>query len=281
MSDAAKQEPPLEGVITAPAWASRPSGDDVARFYPSLASTIRLPGRVEISCSVSTLGAVSNCAVIAEVPAGMGFGDAAISLSSLFRMKPRTLDGQPAPGGVVRIPIRFELATDDARARVEPAAPPPSASAMALGRRLAAAQNSAATTREMIENGVNQLRAQLGQVSPTHEQQLVLDAYREALTASAVAQAETNARGYAQALPEPELAKAVAFEESPTGQALVRANIALLRTQGADAAAQYNALWEEVRARLCRQIACLPSSPSGPSPQRAAPVAEGSAARTP
>ena len=39
----------------------------------------------------------------------MGFGDAAMKMSKLFKMRPQTKDGQPVDGGTVRIPIRFTL----------------------------------------------------------------------------------------------------------------------------------------------------------------------------
>jgi hypothetical protein len=286
MSGAGQAGLPLEGVITEPDWAARPSADDVSRFYPPLATMIRLPGRAEVSCAVTTVGALTGCVVIAEVPAGMGFGEAAIGLSALFRMRPRMLDGQPVPGGTVRIPIRFAMAADaDAPGeQVAPAPAPasaaPSASALALGRRLVAAFDTDASEREAIENGMNQLRGQLQGGAPTREQQLVLDAFQQVFTASVATRAETAARGYAEALGEPELAQAVAFMESPAGKAVTAAGAAQRQTQMADAAAQYKANADEVRSRLCRQIACLPSVPS-PVRQGAAPGAAAAGALKP
>jgi protein TonB len=50
--------------------------------------------------------------VLSEDPADQGFGDAAIKLSKLFKMRPQTKDGAPTNGGTVRIPIRFQIAKD-------------------------------------------------------------------------------------------------------------------------------------------------------------------------
>ena len=54
-------------------------------------------------------GTLDGCSVQSEEPGDMGFGDAAMKLSKLFKMRPQTKDGQPGDGGTVRIPIRFVL----------------------------------------------------------------------------------------------------------------------------------------------------------------------------
>jgi len=54
-------------------------------------------------------GSLQGCSVASEEPDSMGFGDAAMKLSKLFKMRPMSKDGQPVDGGTVRIPIRFVL----------------------------------------------------------------------------------------------------------------------------------------------------------------------------
>lgn len=66
-------------------------------------------GRVVLSCSVTARGTLENCSVVEENPADQDFGSAAMRMTRLFRMRPRTADGAPVEGGTVRIPISFRL----------------------------------------------------------------------------------------------------------------------------------------------------------------------------
>ena len=97
-------------VVTAPEWVRRPSGDDFFKVYPRAAAAKDLSGRASISCQVVSAGTLADCVVIEEYPPDVGFGQAALRLASLFKMRPTTRNGQPVGGGTVRIPLRFHLA---------------------------------------------------------------------------------------------------------------------------------------------------------------------------
>jgi len=97
-------------VITKPDWVQRPTGADLVRFYPAEAVKQKLPGDATMECRVETTGLLSGCHVLRQSPEGAGFGDAALKMTDLFRMKPKTRDGRPVAGGVVRIPVAFRIA---------------------------------------------------------------------------------------------------------------------------------------------------------------------------
>jgi len=105
-------EPPRPSVITNPDWIRRPGAEDYARYYPERASRMGVSGRASISCTVTARGTLEGCSVSGEDPGDQGFGDAAIKMSKLFKMRPQTKDGAPVDGGRVTIPIRFQMAKD-------------------------------------------------------------------------------------------------------------------------------------------------------------------------
>jgi len=81
----------------------------MARYYPDRAQRMEVNGRATISCTVTAKGALQGCTVVSENPADYGFGEAALRLSRLFRMKPKTLDGSPVDGGAITVPIVFQV----------------------------------------------------------------------------------------------------------------------------------------------------------------------------
>jgi TonB family protein len=100
---------PRPSVITAPDWLRKPTAADMAEFYPKVAAASHVEGRATIHCRVTASGDLTDCAVTTEDPSGQGFGDAALHLSALFKMKPMTRDGVPVSGAQINIPIRFAL----------------------------------------------------------------------------------------------------------------------------------------------------------------------------
>ncbi|MDB5425896.1 MAG: hypothetical protein JWQ29_3312, partial [Phenylobacterium sp.] len=89
-------------------WKRRPSPEDMVVVWPKKAWARGAGGRAIINCLVSVQGALFDCFVAAESPAGEHFGDAGIALTPQFMMRPATLRGQPVVS-TVRIPLNFEM----------------------------------------------------------------------------------------------------------------------------------------------------------------------------
>ena len=95
--------------IVKPDWAAKPTGDDMARYYPAAAAVAKTGGFATINCQVMHTGRLTGCAVLRESPGAQGFGAAALQLAEIFQMRPKTLDGQPIDGGEITIPILFAV----------------------------------------------------------------------------------------------------------------------------------------------------------------------------
>jgi hypothetical protein len=87
----------------------RPSANDLVPLYPRRAVTRGIPGAAEIECIVGPKGEMKDCQVLAEAPAGLGFGEATIGAARYFRVPPTDAAGQPTAGKVVRLPLRWNL----------------------------------------------------------------------------------------------------------------------------------------------------------------------------
>lgn len=106
---------PSPALVTEPDWSSRPTGADVARFYPPDALAAGLGGMSVMECRVEKTGALSACVILREGPSGAGFGAATLRMAPLFQMRPMSRNGRPVAGGVVRIPVRFLVPAPEAR----------------------------------------------------------------------------------------------------------------------------------------------------------------------
>lgn len=93
---------------TGPDWLRKPTVDDLVTVWPKKAWARGQGGKATISCWVSVQGALYDCVVTSETPAGEHFGDAAIALAPQLIMRPAKLKGEPVVSPV-NIPFNFML----------------------------------------------------------------------------------------------------------------------------------------------------------------------------
>ena len=96
---------PPRAVISNPDWMRMPTGAELASLYPRAAMAKHLGGHTRMSCRVQADGTLTSCVILSETPAGLGFGRAAIQTSRYFKMRPKTVDGQPVEGFYIDIPL--------------------------------------------------------------------------------------------------------------------------------------------------------------------------------
>jgi protein TonB len=96
-------------VVTNPDWLHKPGPEEFAQYYPQRAMELGKGGVVTITCTVTSKGTLTGCSASDEDPPNFGFADAALKISRFFRMKPKTLDGQPVEGGTFSTRIRFNI----------------------------------------------------------------------------------------------------------------------------------------------------------------------------
>ncbi len=95
-------------VVVAPSWTSTPTPESLGDAFPGFAADAGIEGRTRLKCELAVSGVLENCRVASESPGGLGFGDAAISLSSEFRAEPSSRDGVPVRARVA-FPLSFRL----------------------------------------------------------------------------------------------------------------------------------------------------------------------------
>ncbi len=95
--------------IATPRWAERsPTVQDIRRAYPQGAMDEGVEGRVVLVCTIMPSRDLA-CTVDTDERPGYGFGQAALDVAKLFRVKPAEPGASTAVGRTVRVPIRFVL----------------------------------------------------------------------------------------------------------------------------------------------------------------------------
>jgi periplasmic protein TonB len=74
------------------------------RYYPERAMRAVLPGKAIIDCLVQTGGTLGDCKLVSETPPGYGFGEKALEMTTLYKMK-----GEGGECKRVQIPVDFKM----------------------------------------------------------------------------------------------------------------------------------------------------------------------------
>jgi TonB family protein len=100
--------------IMKPMWVTAPRRADVAAAYPAKLRAQPIRGAATLDCRVRADGTIHDCDVTSETPKSKGFGAAARTLTSKFRMKTGGLpEGLSLDGAKVLVPVQFDPPGDD------------------------------------------------------------------------------------------------------------------------------------------------------------------------
>jgi TonB family protein len=86
-----------------------PNADDLAEYYPEAAMAQKLVGKAVTRCLIRANGTLYDCNILSETPPGYGFARASIAVMRLYKMRPRTVNGEPVEGYSVDIPLTWIL----------------------------------------------------------------------------------------------------------------------------------------------------------------------------
>lgn len=120
--------------VTPPRWATLPDGAAMAEAYPGFAADAGIEGGAKLRCVAAASGQLKDCRVIDVWPEGLGFDQAALTLTPRFQTHP-PMAGETPRDGRVEFNILFTLPP------IEPivawTGEAPSAETLALARRVA------------------------------------------------------------------------------------------------------------------------------------------------
>jgi len=100
----------LRAPVFTAVWSSLPTSEDVVAIYPDAAREAGFKGDVEVDlrCYVDKDYGIGGCSVARESPAGYGFGEATLKLTSKFKLDAKVVKGDALVGYPMVIPVRFQ-----------------------------------------------------------------------------------------------------------------------------------------------------------------------------
>lgn len=211
------EEPPR--ISTEPEWLAMPSGVDLTWAFPPRAMAQNIGGKATIECEVTIQGALKDCEVVSEEPAGYGFGEAVLALTSKMLFKPALECGRVVPHPV-RIPLTFLPPVESETPSSAPLDPQDTKLALAarLVELLDLAKVYAGYASYSGSELVDVMEAERG--TSAEERQAVIEAAHATWATWKSKLMNAAARSFASRMSEEELEKAIEFFGSPAGAKL-------------------------------------------------------------
>lgn len=97
-------------VVRQPEWTTVLDAAQVQAIFPDTAADAGVQsGRGVADCLVAADGSLTECRIVSERPAALGFGEAAVQVAQTMRMNLWSEDGRPTVGARIRLPVEFSL----------------------------------------------------------------------------------------------------------------------------------------------------------------------------
>jgi protein TonB len=87
-------------------WVRMPTREEMKPFWPPAAVAAKLSGKAILECVVPRIGPPTSCRALAETPVGSGFGQAAVTMSPIFRIVPVTRERRVEDMPII-VPVSF------------------------------------------------------------------------------------------------------------------------------------------------------------------------------
>lgn len=262
-----RPEPPGGGALDSPQWARAPDEAALGAVTPYVPALMGVTGVVRMGCKLAGEGALSDCRVEAESPAGLGYGAAALALAAAYKLG-AVQQSQSPVGRRVIVRLGFPPVV-----LPEPYDPPAAPEArMVLARRISG--QLLETPEKLSAQQVDLFTAQLPPDLDRKVRDAAIDAFKTGLRTALPRSLELQATAWATAFTETQLAAVEAFRASTAGLTQVQRKDELDIALAKATAYADEQLRADARAAYCKARDCAQRAPGGAT--AGAPAAPGS-----
>jgi len=241
-----------DGRLDNPQWVGQPSSYTISRAAPALAAASGVTGVARLACRIAKEGGLEACVVEEQLPVGLGFGEAALSLAGAYHLSAIQLaDGGAGRKVTVRVAFPAPPPADAVKA---PAARSPEA--LELGRQLVAFDDANATIKRDLELRILKFESPRPKTVDDKIYDEAIAAYRAAGEAALAAGRDRTALAWASSYDVDQLTALVAFRATPAAKAQRERQEALGVAFGKAMAFVGETITAEARAAFCATRGC-------------------------